>query len=433
VDCLDPATIFAGATAWQAATAVGINIEWGTKFTALEDLNLTGVAVFARPSGDLSARDVHVWNAAGTKVFNANGYPTPPGITTIPIDPPLFILAGEQWIVSYCVLSSNTAAQVQTGAFASNIFVSWDTPTGANECNTHPTIDGGLANGIIPIVCIATTGYCRYGTRVKPDQSLVLVLDSAALSAAALLVPELRLLVVAWSAFLGWTFVPGTVCAGPPPAMPTFTDADFLFGTQIPAPGSIGKFWTALQSALWPVYCECVPATGSDPPAIPEPLPVVNPPPSGFPTQPSPVVCDDAALCATLDAIIRMLSNMSAQLGWLRTDVELIQRQGVPFGYVTGAVHPGLTGDGSFDVADILGLAVNCTTIPGYLSFNAGTPDEHLFLGRLNLGTLDGWAPRLVLVDQPQLFLGVSGALTVVGYSLAPGVVATITELRREP
>jgi len=340
-------------------------------------------------------------------------------------------------------LRFDQSPQIDWGLGPTDISFAKTAPAGARRCrvgaNTALAATGPYASSSATITATGTiTGgglspYCQYGTRIKPGQSTVLILTEAAIGAAAVAVPELLLFGVVWGAFVGWTFVPGSVCASPPPAMPTFTDADFLYGTQIPAPGSIGKFWTALQIGLWPLYCECIPATGSNPPPVPEPPPIVVPPPSGFPTQPSPVECDNTALCATLDLIVRMLTSMSAQLGWIRTDVELIQRQGVPFGYVTGAVHAGLTGDGSFDVADILGLAVNCTTIPGYLGLEAGTPDEHLFLGRLNLGTLDGWTPRQLLVDQPQLLLGVSGAVTVVGYSLAGGVVATITELRREP
>jgi len=156
--------------------------------------------------------------------------------------------------------------------------------------------------------------------------------------------------------------------------MPVFTDADFLYGNQIPAPGSIGKFWTALQATLWPMYCECLPATGGAPPAVPYPIPTVPAPPSGIPLPPAPIVCDANDICTTLNGIVGQLRVLSAQLSYVRSDVQLIQRQGVPFGYVSGTVHSALSGQGQFAVVGILGLAVTFTTLPGTYPPISGDP-----------------------------------------------------------
>jgi len=275
--------------------------------------------------------------------------------------------------------------------------------------------------------------YCSYGTRLQAGQQIVLVITEAVIGAAAILTPELAVFAAVWGAFVGWTFVPGEVCGSPPPTMPVFTDADFLYGSQIPAPGSIGKFWTALQAALWPMYCECLPATGGSPPAVPYPIPTVPAPPSGIPLPPAPIVCDANDICTTLNGIVGQLRVLSAQVSYVRSDVQLIQRQGVPFGYLAGTVHSGLSGQGQFAVSDILGLAVTFTTLPGTITPIAGDPLTYHQVGKISIGTADGWTRSWQPTHSPYLILPVSGAFTLVGWTFAAGVVATITELVREP
>lgn len=276
-------------------------------------------------------------------------------------------------------------------------------------------------------------GFCQYGSRLQGGQQTVLIITEAVIAAATILVPELELFAIIWGAFVGWTFVPGSVCASPPPDIPTFTDADFLFGGQVPAPGSVPKFWQALQAALWRLYCECIPATGILPPPVPYPPPYVPPPPSGIPLPPGPIVCDGADLCATLNAIMALQRTMLAQLAYVRTDVQLIQRQAVPFSYLVSTSHAGLSGNGQIAVQGLIGVSIDFTTIPGHLGLSSGNPDAHLFLGWLNLGTAHGWQRAHHLVDQPTLRLPIGGEISLIGYSLEAGVVATITELVREP
>lgn len=273
--------------------------------------------------------------------------------------------------------------------------------------------------------------YCAYGTRVQPGQQLVLVISEAAIAAAALLVPELGFLAVAWGALAGSTAVPGTWCASPPPPFPTFTQADFVFGTQIPAPGSLGKFFQAYIHTVWPLYCECIPASGGAPPAVPFP-PIIPPTPPGVAPPPGPIVCDSADVCATLNAITRQLTSLTLQLTLTRADVQLIQRQGVPFGYILGPVHSALSGNGDFLVADILGLAVTFDVLPPTFVPRPGDPDTFHQLGKVSVGTVNGWERSWQPTHSPYLILPVSGAITKVGWTFAPGIVATITELIRE-
>jgi len=275
-------------------------------------------------------------------------------------------------------------------------------------------------------------GYCQYGTRIQPNQQLVGVISEAVIAAATALVPELVWLEVSFGALIGISWVPGTFCTGPPPDMPHFGPDDFIVGTKIPAPGSIGKFLTALQSALWPSYCECLPATGGGP------TPITYPPgrqeqEPGTPGPIAPVVCDNTNLCASIDAISRRLTAIGGQLTLMRQDVQLIQRQGVPFGYLVGASHGPLTGSGDFAIADLIGLEVSFSVIPPIPGHSAGDPDTYHQIGKVSLGTAQGWRRSWMPTHSPYLIFPVSGAFTRVGYTFPAGITATIAELVREP
>jgi hypothetical protein len=127
-------------------------------------------------------------------------------------------------------------------------------------------------------------------------------------------------------------------------------------------------------------------------------------------------------------------ATMIARLDHILGQVELIQRQLVPFAYLTGTSHPGLTGNGQFAVQGILGLKVSLTTVPSTVSTLNGDPLELFGAGEVAWGTADGFTERRQIRSNPFLAFPVDmSAATLVGYSFTPGVVATITELVREP
>jgi len=126
--------------------------------------------------------------------------------------------------------------------------------------------------------------------------------------------------------------------------------------------------------------------------------------------------------------------SLQAILTQILTLVTLTQRQGVPFAYVPGTVHAGLTGTGTVAVSGILALAAQATTLPTQLGQVAGTPPRVFELGWLSLGTADGYEQPVFLDAQNQLIVPRSaGLVTTVGYSLHSGVTLTLTELLREP
>jgi hypothetical protein len=114
--------------------------------------------------------------------------------------------------------------------------------------------------------------------------------------------------------------------------------------------------------------------------------------------------------------------------------VTVTQRQIAPFAYVKGPAHVGLVGSGQLQVASpIIGVQVDLTVVPNYLGDIAGTPDRLFDAGFVAIGDGDGWwFNRRLGTRRTVWFPEAAGASTLIGYTLQPNVVATITELVRE-
>jgi hypothetical protein len=128
----------------------------------------------------------------------------------------------------------------------------------------------------------------------------------------------------------------------------------------------------------------------------------------------------DPRTLATLNEILRLLT--------------LVQRQAVPFAYVRGADHTGLTGHGEISVQGLIGCIVTLTAFGSNVGSTDGDPLTYFNAGWFNWGDADGFQPRIFINASPQVSFPTSaGQFTRIGYSLEPGVTATITELTREP
>lgn len=126
--------------------------------------------------------------------------------------------------------------------------------------------------------------------------------------------------------------------------------------------------------------------------------------------------------------------TMLATMALIKSQVDLIQRQAVPFAYVSGASHAGLTGEGSIAVSALIGAKIVLTALSARVSQGAGDPDHLSGAGWINWGSADGVTAREYLSAVETLSLpAAAGALTAIHYSLGIGVTATITELEREP
>lgn len=137
--------------------------------------------------------------------------------------------------------------------------------------------------------------------------------------------------------------------------------------------------------------------------------------------QPQTPCCPpDGATQATLNAILSM--------------VTLIQRQAVPFAYIDGATHAGLTGSGVINVTSILGCKVLPHSIPPDAGTDPGDPNTYWLDSWINWGNADGFLPRENLRTAPHLSMPpLAGQFTQIGYTLRPGLTVDIVELVREP
>lgn len=351
----------------------------------------------------------------------------------------LTVLASDQLPSRLGVRSNDGEAQIDLNPphvgqvtvrdfILSDTFIQFEYIPSLAGANFNVRIDYDFAPGETP-----ADGFCAYGTRVQSGVQNALIITEGLVAAAAILVPEYAWAEVALGTLIGLTFPAGNVCSGPPPSIPSFSPADFVLGTDIPLPSTLPKLMTLFEALLWNTVCECIPASGGHPPAVPFPLPRDGAPPPLAAPPPALINCDQSDLCASLDKMSRMLRTITAQLAAVLSDVTLVQRQGVPFAYIRGTAHVGLIGLGDFTVSGLIGLAVDFTTIPPIYPPIAGDPATYHKLAKITIGTMDGWERSWHATHDPYLILPIVGAITKVGYNLPDGIVATITELVREP
>jgi hypothetical protein len=154
--CIDGNAVMGAVGSWAADTAVGLDLERGTKFTALMDLTITGLAVYSRGAGDLANRDLHVWDNTDSLVYISNGHPTPAGVTIVSFTP-LTILSGQHFAVSYCTHSGSSGSHISSGAYpATSMFTVSNLNYGVGCSNPLNSTDGAVI-AIYPITCPGAT------------------------------------------------------------------------------------------------------------------------------------------------------------------------------------------------------------------------------------------------------------------------------------
>jgi hypothetical protein len=166
--------------------------------------------------------------------------------------------------------------------------------------------------------------------------------------------------------------------------------------------------------------------------ADPNPAPYAPAPPAvpttDLPVQPTFPCTTDANIC-------ELVNYLSVQVAATKLQVDLIQRQSVPFAFNTGTVHSGLSGSGSFTVAGLIGLLIQSSTVPTAWGSSVDSPARNIpSTVTVAVGTTAG--------DQDSHFCHLGeevwlppgmGAMTKVSYSFRPGCGGAITELKREP
>jgi hypothetical protein len=118
----------------------------------------------------------------------------------------------------------------------------------------------------------------------------------------------------------------------------------------------------------------------------------------------------------------------------VRNLVTLVQRYLLPFAYVNGATHSGLTGAASFAISRLLGVHVSLTTIPNYIGVEINTPNALFDVGWISAMDGDGTIHQVRITHQDMVWMPRHfQECTTFGYHLNPGVVASVTELQAEP
>lgn len=127
--------------------------------------------------------------------------------------------------------------------------------------------------------------------------------------------------------------------------------------------------------------------------------------------------------------------NTIALLEAIMQMVTLIQRQSVPFAYVTGATHSALHGTGEFTLSQpIIGLKIHVSNIDGSVGEQLLDPNRLFDVGWVAVGDLDGfWCQQRVTNPDQLMFPRSAGAATKVGWATTSGAILDITELVREP
>lgn len=273
---------------------------------------------------------------------------------------------------------------------------------------------------------------CAYGTKVNPSTPYLIQLLPEAFVVFVGAVSDGWALPLA-ALFVGRYLDVTSLCALPRPAPPVISQQDVVDALAFP-PGprsipAIALCWQWIQWAAWPQYCICVPGS---PPAISYP-PISQLAPYGVqPGPPAAITCDGADLCTQIQFLANAIASLAGAQQSMMNLVTLIQRQHVPFAYVPGTLHTGLSGTGTIIISNVLGLSIQTTSLPGYLSSDMAPVASWFKLGEVSWGTADGWQARRIVTHNPHLFLDMDADLTTVGYEFEPDVVANILELVRE-
>jgi hypothetical protein len=125
---------------------------------------------------------------------------------------------------------------------------------------------------------------------------------------------------------------------------------------------------------------------------------------------------------------------MQQKLDTLAGMVQLLQRWGKPFGYVTGATYANLSGEGSTPVSRLLGMSLYVVDRPEGGFFLPGNPPYLWDMGWVTINDANGMLAQLRITrDGDTWFPDQMPLATSFNWFLNPGVKLTAIETRVEP
>jgi hypothetical protein len=123
-----------------------------------------------------------------------------------------------------------------------------------------------------------------------------------------------------------------------------------------------------------------------------------------------------------------------ALLTRIANTLDLVQRYGLPFAYVLGASHSGISGAGTFAISRLLGMRVTITSDTSSHPTTPGTPTYIWDLGWMSIENGDGMIDEVRITRTNQMwFSRLFPTSLTFGYYLRDGVTATFQEIEAEP
>jgi hypothetical protein len=186
--------------------------------------------------------------------------------------------------------------------------------------------------------------------------------------------------------------------------------------------GTTGTFPNSPQGGLW----------WSMGPRVCTTSPTSSPPNASSPTQPTTIIIAPTLSCGTTADLCTAVRQLDQRLTQIYSLVTVIQRHAVPFAYVPGAVHSGITGVGSFPISQLMGLRIQLSaTAAGPVL--PGNPPYLWNQGWLSINDSQGMLEEKRLTRTGFEWLPTSCRMaTSFNYDLADGVVMVVTELEAE-
>jgi hypothetical protein len=247
----------------------------------------------------------------------------------------------------------NITVGIPSGSWSCTNWVLWSLEVYTNQYVNPPV--GTTVTVTITGAGIPDPSPCAYGTQPATTAGAVTIITEflVATVVTALGAPWLEAL---FAPLIGWALDTGILCGTGPPAMPAITPQTLLADVQ--------SKLAFLEAAAWYSICQCIPATGSNPPPIPYTPPTLTQP-TGWPP-PAGYTCSNSDICTTLQLVLKRLDQLSTSQSIRVDQTTNVLPGGAGVRYKAGTVHSGLTGSGNITVSDCIGFRIELT---------AGTPE----------------------------------------------------------